>query len=61
MTIRTLMSIILTKILHITSYSALYKNIIIYNKRLHILIYILNVFSIVFDDIFIDILNEFAY
>lgn len=61
MTTRTLMSIILTKILHITSYGVLYKNMIAYNKRLHILIYILNVFSIVFDDIFIDILNEFAY
>ncbi len=55
------MSIILTKILHMTSYGVLYKNMITYNKRLHILIYILNVFYIVFDDIFIDILNEFAY
>ncbi len=55
------MSIILTKILHITSDSVLYENMIRYNKRLHILIYALNVFRIDFHDIFVDILNEFAY
>lgn len=61
MTTKTSMSIILTKILHITLKSVVNKKMTRRNKRLHILIYVLNVFLIDFHDIFIDILNAFAY
>lgn len=61
MTTKTSMSIILTKILHITLKNVVNKKMTRCNKRLHILIYVLNVFKIDFHDIFIDILNTFAY